>query len=266
MLPIERSGVQNRPMSARRLARRALAAIVGTLVCVIVLACQPPATSSGAVPPSATLPPASPDAAGWIDLFDGQATHGLRAYGGDAFPSDRWQIVDGALRTIPGPGVDLVTDALFEDFELEFSWAVSPGGNSGVMIGVQEGDEPAWASGPEYQLLDDAGHPDGQDPRTSAASLYALTAAASDKRLAPVGELNRSRIVARDGHVEHWLDDELVLAYDWDDPALRATITASKFAALPMFMASRSGRIALQHHGEEVWFGPVRIRALPAGG
>ena len=75
--------------------------------------------------------------------------------------------------------------------------------------------------------------------------------------------MNRSRIVARDGHVEHWLDDELVLDYDWDDPALREAIGASKFASWPAFMASRSGRIALQHHGEDVWFGSVRIRALP---
>ncbi len=196
-------------------------------------------------------------------LFDGQATHGLRAYGGGEFPSDRWQVVDGALRTIPGPGVDLATEAVFEDFELEFTWAVSAGGNSGVMIGVQEGDAPAWASGPEYQLLDDAGHPDGGDPRTSAAALYALIAAKPDKRLAPVGDLNRSRIVVRDGHVEHWLDDELVLEYDWDDPALREAIAASKFASSPAFMATPAGHVVLQHHGEEVWFGTVRIRALP---
>ena len=132
----------------------------------IVLACQAAGSNElrGGPPRGRTPPPASADPAGWVDLFDGGATHGLRAYGGGAFPSDRWEIVDGVLRTISGTGVDLVTDALFEDFELEFSWAVSPGGNSGVMIGVQEDDEPPGRSGPVVRLLDDAGHPDGQDP------------------------------------------------------------------------------------------------------
>jgi Domain of Unknown Function (DUF1080) len=259
--------VQNRCMSRERLASpRARMVRILVVASVLVVGCQPGASST----PSATItpagPPASVDADGWTDLFDGQVTRGLRAYGGGDFPSDRWQVVDGALRTVPGEGLDLATEAVFEDFELEFTWAVSPGGNSGVMIGVQEGDAPAWASGPEYQLLDDGGHPDGSDPRTSAAALYALLAPATDKRIAPVGDLNRSRIVARDGHVEHWLDEELVLAYDWDDPNLREAIAASKFASSPAFMATAAGRVVLQHHGEEVWFGSVRIRALPAGG
>ena len=261
--------MQNRPMSTERPSAvdRARIALAVVVVSIIAVGCQPGASSPPSVAATttagATAPSATAAADGWIDLFDGEAIHGLRAYGGGDFPSDRWQVVDGALRTIPGVGVDLATEDVFEDFELEFTWAVSPGGNSGVMIGVQEGDAPAWASGPEYQLLDDAGHPDGDDPRTSAAALYALIAAATDKRLAPLGDLNRSRIVARDGHVEHWLDDELVLAYDWDDPGLREAIAASKFASSPAFMATPAGRVVLQHHGEEVWFGAVRIRALP---
>lgn len=198
-------------------------------------------------------------------LFDGQTVAGLQAYGGGPVPTDRWTVADGALRTIEGPGTDLVTQETFLDVELEFSWAVAPGGNSGVMIAVQDRDAPTWTSGPEYQLLDDAGHPDGTDPTTSTAALYGLLAPDPAPRLAPVGALNRSRIVVVDGRVEHWLDDELVLTYDWDDPDLRAAIAASKFAAEPAFMAEREGRIAFQHHGESVWFTSIRVRRLPAG-
>lgn len=130
------------------------------------------------------------------------------------------------------------------------------------MIAVSESGDPAWATGPEYQLLDDDGHPDGRDPQTSAGALYGLLAPTPARRLAPVGEPNVARIVVRDRHVEHWLDGRLVLAYDWDDVDLRAAIATSKFAGLPGFMAEPDGHIALQHHGELAWFGQIRVRAL----
>ena len=131
---------------------------------------------------------------GWTVLFDGQRVTGLRGYGMDTFPADRWVVEDGRLRTVPGPGVDLVTDT-YHDFEVDFSWAVAAGGNSGVMVRVVEDDGPAWQSGPEYQILDDTVHADGRDPKTSAAALYDLLAPSPAKRLAPVGEVNDGRIV-----------------------------------------------------------------------
>lgn len=199
---------------------------------------------------------------GWIVLFDGQTVSGLRAYGGGPFPADHWRVVDGTLRTLAGPGVDLATDVELGDFELELSWAVVAGGNSGVLFRVVESAQPAWTSGPEYQLLDDDGHPDGADPRTAAGALYGLLAPADDRVLRPVGELNDARIVVRAGRVEHWLNGARVLGWAWDDPALRALVAASKFRDHPAFMTAERGRIVLQHHGEEAWFGPIRVRPL----
>ena len=196
---------------------------------------------------------------GWIDLFDGTSTAELRGYGQDSFPAS-WVVEDGELRTIPGSGVDLITNGTFTDFELEFEWRLGEAGNSGVMYRVIESDAPSWASGPEYQVLDDVGHPDGRDPRTSAASLYGLIAPNADKRLEPVGSYNTGRIVVRDGHVEHWLNGRLVLSYEWASPDVRALIGASKFRDTPAFMTADGGAIVLQHHGEEVWFRMVRIR------
>lgn len=223
-----------------------------------------PTSSSGASSPVATHD--TPADGGWITLFDGSAVAGLRGYGDDAgpggLPSGRWEITDGTLRTIPGAGLDLITEAAFEDFELEFRWAVAPGGNSGVIIAVRESSAPAWATGPEYQLLDDAGHPDGADPRTASAALYDLLAPNPERRLAALGEWNDARIVARDGNVEHWLNGRLVVTYAWDDPDLRAAIAASKFAGLQGFMTERRGRIVFQHHGELAWFGQIRVRPL----
>ena len=117
----------------------------------------------------------------WQVLFDGTATDALRGYGMDGFPADRWAVEAGELRTVPGSGIDLVTRDTFGDFELEFEWRVAPGGNSGVMYRVVETAEPAWTTGPEYQVLDDALHPDGRDPTTSAAALYDLIAPATEQ-------------------------------------------------------------------------------------
>jgi hypothetical protein len=198
----------------------------------------------------------------WQVLLDDSGTDALRGYGMDGFPADRWIVEDGELRTVPGSGIDLVTRDAFGNFELEFEWRVAPGGNSGVIYRVVETTEPAWTSGPEYQVLDDALHPDGRDPTTSAAALYDLIAPASDKRLEPVGSFNRGRIVVRDARVEHWLNDEPVVSYGWDDPAVRDQVAASKFAGLEGFMAAESGHIVFQHHGEEAAFREIRIRSL----
>ena len=197
----------------------------------------------------------------WITLFDGSSAAALRAYGGESLPAS-WIVEDGELHALPGPGVDLITRETFGDFELEFDWRVSPGGNSGVIYRVDERDAPSWSSGPEYQVLDDTGHPDGDDPRTSAAALYGLIAPSADKRLEPVGTINAGRISVRDRHVEHWLNGTRVVAYDWGGPDVRSLIDASKFRDLPGFMAADTGGVVLQHHGEEAWFRNIRIRRL----
>lgn len=202
---------------------------------------------------------------GWQVLFDSSATAGLRGYGRPDFPVDRWIVDGGELRTVVGQGIDLITVDPYEDFELEFEWRVAPGGNSGVLYRVRETADPAWTTGPEYQILDDDIHPDGRESTTSAAALYALIAPGPAKRLRPVGSFNAGRIVVRAGHAEHWLNGELVLEFDWDDASLRGTIEGSKFAGYDGFMAQPAGHIVLQHHGEEAAFRAVRVRAIPAG-
>jgi hypothetical protein len=233
-------------------------AALATLVAGLLASCASP-----------SLPARSGDAApsvsatdGWEVLFDGALVRGLRGYGQDTIPADRWQVEGGRLRTIPGAGVDLITVATYRDVEVELTWAVSPGGNSGLLYGVAETGQPAWTSGPEYQLLDDAGHPDGREPTTSAGALYDLIAPGPSKRLAPVGEDNVSRIVVRGGHVEHWLNHELVLAFDWGSADLASRIAASKFAGMTGFMASIEGHIVIQHHGDTVSFGLIRVRRI----
>ncbi len=197
----------------------------------------------------------------WIALFDGSSTAALRGYGADAFPTS-WVVEGGELRAVPGTGMDLVTRETFGDFELEFEWRVSPGGNSGVLYRVVESDAPSWTTGPEYQVLDDGEHPDGREPLTSAAALYGLIAPNADKRLESVGTFNTGRVVVDRERVEHWLNGSRVIDYEWNGADARTLVGASKFRDLPGFMAADTGGVVLQHHGEEVWFRNIRIRRL----
>lgn len=215
--------------------------------------------SSLALIASCALPSA---AAEWTVLFDGEPTDQLRGYKQKAFPTNGWAIEDGALRAVPGRGVDLVTVEKFKDFELEFEWKTSPGGNSGVMYRVAESAGAPYMTGPEYQLLDDDKHPDGKNPKTSSGSLYALIAPNKEKKLVPVGEWNSTRIVFKNNRVEHWLNAAKVVEYEWGGAEVKELVPKSKFAGWKDFMTQSEGYIDFQHHGQELWLRKIRVRKL----
>lgn len=200
---------------------------------------------------------------GWRPLFDGSNLSGWRGYRQEAFPQKGWDIQEGALHCFPGgEGGDLVTLEQFSDFELAFEWKVAPGANSGLMYRVAETDEYTFMTGPEYQVLDDAAHEDGENPLTSTASLYALYSP-EGKALKPVGEFNEARIVLRGDHVEHWLNGQKVVEADLGSEDWNKRIAESKFKDWERFAKAPSGHIALQDHGDEVWYRNIRIRPLP---
>src|SRR5688572_5858550 len=100
---------------------------------------------------------------GWVSLFDGESLEGWHPYNKGKAAS-RWTVTNGELYCDPKSKlepVDLVSDNTYENFDLRFDWKISVAGNSGVFINVVErkGVPAAWASGPEYQLLE-ASHPD----------------------------------------------------------------------------------------------------------
>jgi hypothetical protein len=201
-------------------------------------------------------------AQGWQVLFDGTDTSAREAwtgYGREEFPAG-WEVQDGGLART-GPGGDLVSVESYEDFELGLEWRVAPGGNSGIFFHVGDGRGAVWETGPEMQVLDNAGHPDGRHPRTSAGANYALHAPARDATRPP-GEWNRVRLVVDRGHVEHWLNGHLLLQYRLGSDDWRARVAASKFAAMPDYGRLGRGRIALQDHGDPVWYRDIRIRRL----
>ncbi len=198
----------------------------------------------------------------WRVLFDGTSTDAWRGFRRESFPAGGWLLDHGALKTVVGGDrCDIVTRERFRDFELELEWRVSAGGNSGVFYDVAENASETWHTGPEMQVLDDRRHGDGQNPKTSAGSLYALIAPRGHT-LAPVGEYNQARLVKQGRHVEHWLNGTKLLEYELGSPVLTKLIAESKFKDMPRFAREGEGHIALQHHGELVWFRNVRIRPL----
>ena len=199
----------------------------------------------------------------WIVLFDGKSKDAWRGYQRQEFPDKGWVVDQGAFKTIVGgEHVDLVTKQTFRNFELELEWKVSPGGNGGIFYRAGEEDKEIWHSAPEIQVLDDDKHSDGKNPKTSAGSLYALVAPVG-KKLRPVGEFNHFRLVLKGQHGEHWLNGVKVVEYELDSPKLRELIAQSKFKGLPRFAVLPEGNIGIQHHGQEVWYRNIRVRALP---
>lgn len=196
-------------------------------------------------------------AAGWQLLFDGKTTAGWRGWKQDTFPAEGWEVTGGCLRHTRGGG-SLVTTGVYSQFDLSFEWKVAAGANSGLKIWI---DEANGQIGPEYQLLDDVGHKNGGVARTSAGSIYDVLAPRANKRLALVGSFNRSRIHARGGILEYYLNGELIVRAELDSPEWQAARAAGKFRKSPIFGIQRSGRLLLQDHGDEIWFQSIKLRA-----
>jgi hypothetical protein len=214
------------------------------------------AVRSAPTPAPNTLTPAE-KAAGWKLLFDGKTTSGWRGFKTPQ-PDPGWQVVDGALGPDPQTSKDLVTKQNFENFELTFDWKISSRGNSGVMFHVIDVGDETYESGPEYQLLDNAR---GEPPLERAGSLFALYAPTRDMTL-PVGEFNHGRLVVDHGKVQHWLNGVKIVEYEIGSPDFKARVAASKFKRWPQFATGKTGAIALQNHGDEVWFKNIKIKVL----
>ncbi len=214
------------------------------------------------------------DALGWELLFDGRDTKAWRGAHRDAFPESGWEVRDGELTVLasePGAprGGDIVTREAYSAFELQLEFRMTQGANSGIKYLVTEGygSPPGSAVAFEYQILDDARHPDagaGRDGNRTLASLYDLLPATKVPRFVRgPGQWNHARIVVNaDGRVEHWLNHMQVLAFDRFGAELDEAVALSKFADREGFGKWPEGRILLQDHGDEVAFRSIKLRRL----
>ena len=195
----------------------------------------------------------------WQSLLVTEAPLGWRNVGTSTL-DPRWRVHDGVLELLAAGGGDIVSEAQFDDFELEWEWQLAPGGNSGVFYRAADTD-PVWRRAPEYQLLDDARAEDRFVDSHRAGAVYDLVAP-EGAVLAAADAFNRSRIVACGTRVEHWLNGVRVARYDSADDDWRRRVAASKFAGTPEFASARRGYIAIQDHGAPLRLRDLRIRAL----
>ncbi|MGH6615949.1 3-keto-disaccharide hydrolase [Sphingomonas sp.] len=211
--------------------------------------------------------------AGWKLLWDGVTGTGWRSVKAPGFPKSGWSMASGVLR-VTGGGGDIITTRDYRNFELSVDFRLTPGANSGIkyFLDANRLKSKGEAIGLEYQLLDDARHPDakmGRDGNRTLASLYDLITARNlsdpdspGKRINPPGEWNRAVIVVRGNHVEHWLNGFKMVDYDRGSPAFRALVAQSKYADVPEFGEGEQGPILLQDHGDEVDFRSIKLREL----
>lgn len=183
---------------------------------------------------------------GFVALSDGRTFAGWK-HGGN------WVIEDGAFARVRPTG-SLVYEAQLvpDDFELRFEWKVSKGCNSGVYY------RPGQV---EYQVLDDENSPYGENPRQSAASLF-FCMGPRKRACRPLGEWNTARILCQGTVIEHWLNEERVLSFDYTDPKWAKEVELLRIRGGDL--TGRGGKLQLQDHGQDVSFRHLRMRKIPA--
>ncbi len=209
----------------------------------------------------AAAEPANAPSASWRSLLQDDGAPDWRGWKEPGLPAG-WRIAGGVLSK-DGLVDDLVTKESFGDFELELEWKIGRAGNSGIFYrGTREYDHVYW-SAPEYQLLDDENAPDGRSRLTAAAAAYALYGPPAGVVL-PFDHWNKTRIVVRGTHVEHWLNGRKVVEYELRSADWKSRVAASKYATYPNYGLATAGLIGLQgDHPGALAIRNIRIREFP---
>ncbi|MFV5703216.1 DUF1080 domain-containing protein [Flavobacterium sp. XS2P12] len=201
-------------------------------------------------------------------LFDGKTTDGWHTYGKTTV-SAAWKIEEGTLHFDPtakenGQGGDIVTDKEYSNFHLKIDWKVAPKSNSGIIFYIHEDPKKyknTYETGLEMQVLDNDGHPDGKITKHRAGNLYDLIKSDIEP-VKPVGEWNTVEIISNNGQLTLKLNEVIVVKTTlWDDN-WKSLVAGSKFAAWKDFGTFKKGKIALQDHGDAVWYRNIVIKEL----
>jgi hypothetical protein len=205
--------------------------------------------------------------AGWELLFNGENFNGWKKYNGKEISG--WKVLDGVLHNSgegSDHGGDIITKKQYENFELYLEWNISPLSNSGIFIHVQEEIvDKIYLSGPEYQLCDDKGVDEKRgvlrNKNQYTASGYAMYEA-QDPQLKPIGEWNVTRILVNGSHVEHWLNGQKTVEYEFWSDDWYAKKDVSKWKDAEHYGMAKKGHIGIQDHGGLTKFRNIKIRKL----
>ena len=215
---------------------------------------------------------ASEKALGWQLLFDGKTTNGWRNFKKEGIGSS-WKVENGALfldsqQKDDGGwqaenGGDIITNKAYENYEFQIEWKIANCGNSGIIYNVVEADkyDYVWQTGPEMQVLDNACHPDALIEKHRAGDLYDMISCKYET-VKPAGQWNQARLVINNGKTEHWLNGRKVVEFEMFTNEWTTMIANSKFRDMPDFGKARKGHIALQDHGDRVYYRNIKIKEL----
>lgn len=209
-------------------------------------------------------------AEGWQLLFDGTSKKNWHIFKNQSDGS-AWKVAEGTLHLDPAQkkddktvgGGDIVTDEEYDNFHLKLDWKVDSAANSGIMFYVKEDPkiEKTYHTGPEMQVLDNAAHPDAKIIKHRAGDLYDLITS-SPETVRPAGQWNQAEIIAKDSTLQFFLNGSKVVSTKMWDDNWRKMIARSKFKEWSTFGTFTSGRIALQDHGDRVWYRNIKIKRL----
>ena len=202
---------------------------------------------------------------GWVSLFDGATLNGWHAFGQTS--AGKWSVDSGVIHlssAAKGDDGDLVSNDSFANFDLKLDWKISKAGNSGILFYVQD-DKPkyedTYKTGPEMQVLDDKRHEDNKLPTHRAGSLYDMIQA-TPGAVKPAEQWNAVEIVSNNGKLDFYLNGvHIVNTTMWDD-SWNKMVAGSKFKEWSAFGTFKSGHIAFQDHGNDVWFRNIMIKKL----
>ena len=160
-------------------------------------------------------------------------------------------------------GGDIITNGIYKDFELSLEWKINPSSNSGIFYHVEELDSitKIYESAPEYQLLDDIGAKGEVSPLQLSGANYGMNAP-QNVVLEPLGGWNKSRIIVKGDHVEHWLNGVKVVEYQWWSQDWQERKKNGKWKDYLYYGAGIEGHIGLQDHGGLTGFRNIKIRRL----
>lgn len=206
---------------------------------------------------------------GWKLLFDGTTTKGWHTYLRDTVGS-KWQVKDGVLVFDPSQpasgGGDLVTNEVYENFELNLEWRISKGGNSGIIFDVQEDPKynATYLTGPEMQVLDNISADDNKKQNHLAGCLYDMAGDSTVSKPHPVGEFNQVRLIQNKGHLTFYLNGIKTFEGQIGSDEWNKMVAGSKFhnTAFADFAKVAKGHIALQQHPGSSGWRNIKIRQL----
>jgi hypothetical protein len=242
--------------------------IFSSTILFFLISCQ---SSDNKTPGSDSTKVNAGEDSGWIALSDGSTLKGWHTYGKSA-PGSAWNVDDASIHLQSATrsgyqtsgGGDLITDGVFDNYDLKLEWKISKKGNSGIIFYVQEDTtkyKDTWNTGPEMQVCDKDSNEDAHSFKHEAGDLYDLIPSTAMSAKA-FGEWNKVEIVSNRGKLDLYLNDvHIVSTTLWDDK-WKQLIAGSKFKDMPGFGTFTSGHIALQDHGDEVWYRNIMLKKL----